>query len=135
MSGSRQEGVRNMHKFVRFVRHAFAISFLIVMPSVAVAAPLSCVITAKFACMPAGCGPVETGMFSVIDMQTGSFSICDRRGCDEYQATFSSSGQYIVIDLPGRGMVAKMSANGSEYLEVATLGTNTVISFGSCKPQ
>jgi hypothetical protein len=119
----------------KFVRHVFGISLLVIMPSVSVAAPLSCVITAKFACMPAGCGAVETGMFSVIDMQSGSFSRCDRRGCDEYEATFSSSGQYIVIDLPGRGMVAKMSANGAEYLEVTTLGTNTLVSFGACKPQ
>jgi hypothetical protein len=54
------------------------------------------------------------------------------KGCDEYQANFSRSGLYTMIYLPGRGTMAKMSANGAEFLEVTTLGIDTLVSFGHC---
>src|SRR5688500_1864224 len=96
------------------------------------AAPMRCVVNSKFACTPAGCAGGKIGMFNLIDIELGKFSRCDASGCDDYSANFGRSGAYFVIDLPGRGMVAKLSTNGAEYLEVATLGNTALISFGTC---
>ena len=38
-----------------------------------------------------------------------------------------------MIDVPGRGMLAKFSNDGSGFVEVATIKSQAVISFGSCK--
>ncbi len=38
-----------------------------------------------------------------------------------------------MIDVPGRGMLAKLSNDGSGFVEVATIETQVLISFGSCK--
>jgi hypothetical protein len=54
-------------------------------------------------------------------------------GGDSYDASFCPSGAFIVIDVPSRGMVAKVAADKSSFLEVATLGMTALNSFGSCE--
>ena len=96
---------------------------------------MRCEITSKFGCSPAGCAQGEIGAFNIIDADAGNFARCDVKGCDEYEANFHRSGKYINVDVPGRGMLAKLSDNGAEYLEVVTLGTFALVSFGACRPQ
>jgi hypothetical protein len=43
------------------------------------------------------------------------------------------SGAFIVVDVPSRGMVAKVAADKSSFLEVATLGMTALTSFGVCE--
>jgi hypothetical protein len=96
---------------------------------------MRCEITSKFRCSPAGCKTNELGVFNIFDMETGKFSRCDDNGCDEYEATFTRSGTYLVIDVPGHGMVGKLSADDTKYVEITTLGTTVLVSFGVCSPQ
>ncbi len=41
--------------------------------------------------------------------------------------------QYSTLTLPAGGFIAKVSFDGSGFLEVATLGTQTFISHGRCR--
>lgn len=68
-----------------------------------------------------------------IDAYARIYSRCDAEGCDDLNATFSSSGEFIVIDVPARGMVAKMAKDGSAFTEVVTIATDVLVSFGSCR--
>ena len=73
-------------------------------------------------------------MWNVIDLEGGQFSRCDSNGCDTYPAMITQSGLFYVIEVTGKGVLAKLAIDGSSYLEVATLGTVALISFGSCRP-
>ena len=42
-------------------------------------------------------------------------------------------GLYLNIEVPGKAMFAKMLVDGSEFLEVATLGSMIFVNFGTCK--
>jgi len=93
-----------------------------------------CDIGTKFACIAAsGCNDNPPGVWNVIDFTTNSFSRCDKNGCDTYEMSPTRSGLYISIDVPGHGMFAKMSADGSQYTEAVSLGTDVLVSFGSCR--
>ena len=111
-------------------------AFLVIISSVpALADPLRCEIAQKFSCSSAGCATGQIGIFNVIDVESGKFSRCDTKGCDDYSANFTRSGVYINVDVPGREMVAKLSVDGSQFVEVATLMNVVLVSFGACKPQ
>ena len=97
------------------------------------AEPMRCEITSKFNCTPTGCTPDKLGVFNLIDLDLGTLSRCDRNGCDEYEAKITRSGAYLVVDVPGRGMLAKLSITGAEYVELTTLGTAVLVSFGACR--
>ena len=104
-----------------------------ILASQASAEPMRCEITSKFACAADGCVSNRLGVFNLIDLDLGTFSRCDQNGCDEYEAKITRSGEYLVVDVPGRGMLAKLSVNGAEYVEITTLGTAVFVSFGACR--
>ena len=100
----------------------------------ALAQPIRCEVTSKFTCNPGGCRAHKLGAFNLIDFDRRKFSRCDRKGCDDYPAVVSQpQGEYIIIDIPGRGIFAKLSNDGSEYVEVISLGTVILLSFGRCR--
>ncbi len=99
----------------------------------AVAAEIRCDIRSKVTCSSAGCTEKAPGMWNLIDLEGRRFSRCDYEGCDHYQMVVSRSGTYLNLEVPGRAMLAKMAADGSKYLEVATLGTKALVSHGTCK--
>jgi len=80
-----------------------------------------------------GCKPINPTTYSRIDFSQETYSRCDKAGCDTYKASFSRSGIMIIIDVPGRGLFAKLTVDGSNFLEVVTILTNTYIGFGSCQ--
>ena len=92
-----------------------------------------CEIDAKYACAAIGCEPNRLDMWNVTDLDGGQFSRCDRNGCDTYPAMITQSGLFYVIEATGHGAMAKLAIDGSSYLEVATVGTVALISFGSCR--
>ena len=106
-------------------------SFMLAAP--AIADNLRCDIVAKYACSAGGCEPNQLGMWNVIDLDSGLFSRCDRDGFDSYNTEITESGMFYIIEVPGRGTIAKMAIDGSSFIEVTTLGTVAVISFGSCQ--
>jgi hypothetical protein len=94
---------------------------------------MRCEVASKFSCGSDGCTPVDTGSaFNLINLNESTFSRCDRKGCDEYAATITRSGVYLNINLPERAVLAKLDMTGDKYVEVVTLGTAVLISFGRC---
>src|SRR5436190_1129089 len=75
---------------------------------------LKCEIREKFVCQAgAACKASPVGVWNVVDTAKRTYARCDTRGCDSYEAQFSQSGAFINIDVPGRGVIAKMSMDGS----------------------
>ncbi len=100
------------------------------------AAPLQCTFDRKLECGRRGCEPVDVvGIWSRIDQERGSYARCSWRGCDVFVAGFTQSGAFTVIDVPGISVIAKLSAAEWNLVEVAILGMEVVISYGSCRPE
>jgi hypothetical protein len=110
------------------------LTIAMVISNVAIAKPITCLIASKFSCdAGGGCKPLQPGIWNVIDLEKQTYSRCDIRGCDSFDVRVTRSGEFIVIDASGRGMVAKLASNFSSFLEIATIGTSAVNSFGSCE--
>lgn len=93
---------------------------------------VSCEIHSKFSCSTARCDSVASSVANRIDLERGTYSRCDSRGCDDYNAVISRSGDFLNIALPEHGMLAKVSTIDGGFLEVVTVGLSTLISSGTC---
>ncbi len=99
-------------------------------------AATTCTVDEKQSCSAGtGCQPIENSIIVRIDWKQGTYSRCDAKGCDDLKMNFAIVGEFINVDVPGRGMLAKMSKDGSSYVEVATLMTTVLMSFGRCEIQ
>lgn len=97
-------------------------------------ADITCTINQKHSCAPQqGCKPVKVTIVLRMDPKSGTYSRCDAKGRDDFEAQFSRSGVFVNIALPKKGLMAKMSVDGSMFLEVATLSDVALVSYGSCK--
>lgn len=94
-----------------------------------------CDISVKQQCQLAtGCTVAPAKVFNRVDLSLSTYSRCDTTGCDEYQASLSKSGIFVQIDVPGRGMLAKLDLDTLEFLEVVTLTIDVVyVSWGACR--
>ena len=52
---------------------------------------------------------------------------------DAFDLVGRQRGAFTNIEVPGRGMLAKVSLDGSQFVEVVTLGTGVLISYGACR--
>lgn len=95
------------------------------------AATVKCQITQKYNCSSNSCENVVPTITSHIDTKGSTYSRCDAKGCDDYRASVTKSGDFINIALPERGMLAKISIDNG-FVEVATVGLTTLISYGVC---
>jgi hypothetical protein len=97
-------------------------------------AETTCTITEKTQCAQGqGCQPVANTIIIRINPEQQVYSRCDAKGCDDYQAQFTVSGAFINIAVPANGLLAKLTADGSSFTEVATLGTAVLLSYGTCR--
>ena len=95
-----------------------------------------CEIDSKFSCSAgSGCSDSKLGIWNVVDFGAGTFQRCDRNGCDSYPMAPIQSGLFINFMIPERAMFAKMSGDGSQYVEVVSIATDVLVSFGSCRAQ
>lgn len=126
-----------MKAFRRFTSVAASVlsgSILLVMP--ATAQVLRCDIGSKFQCdAGSGCKQAKTGIWNFVDLARRTIARCDPKGCDTYPAQFAVSGAFINIGLPDRGMMAKLSSDGTTFVETATLANTVFVSFGVCRQQ
>ena len=99
----------------------------------AMATSIRCDISTKYACNRDGCTPNARTVWNLVDVDRSQYSRCDGKGCDEFQMVQSASGIFVNIDVPGRGVLAKMSRDGSLFVEVTTLADNVLVSFGACR--
>lgn len=101
----------------------------------ALSAPLRCEFTSKWACGPSGCSPSAITTWSVVDLDRSRYFRCDRNGCDELPMVQSTSGVFLNIDMPGRAAMAKMSRDGSVFVEIVTASDLVLVAHGSCRQQ
>ena len=92
-----------------------------------------CVIADKNVCAEGKCRPIENNITVEIDWDKNTYSRCDSKGCSEYPASVTRSGEFLNVSLPQGGTMAKISISNSAFLEVATLGMIAFISNGICQ--
>ena len=109
---------------------------VLLLPPSASAQALRCDIATKYRCdASGGCQKVAASVWNIIDVAKQTIARCDAKGCDTYSAQFAVSGDFVNIALPMNGMLAKMSSDGSSFMETATLTGVALVSFGSCRAQ
>lgn len=106
---------------------------LIVLSSTPAMAQVTCTITSKFGCGPQGCKQGTPTIVVRIDEERQQYSRCDAKGCDDYAALFSRSGMFLNIAMPKNGAMAKMTEDGSSFVEIVTVMDVPIICFGTCK--
>ncbi len=112
----------------------FSALFMSIAPALAV--QYRCEISEMFYCAEKeGCRVIPSTLWSLIDTEANTYSRCDSRGCDNYAARFIPSGAFLNAELPGSGIIVKMSKDGSSFVEVTTLATQVYTNFGSCHEQ
>ena len=79
------------------------------------------------------CKPIPSKIFTRLSLD-GSYARCDAKGCDDYKANVSRSGNWAIFDIPGRGMVSKMSVQ-RDIVEVTTINDVVLIGYGKCQPK
>ena len=79
------------------------------------------------------CESIKNEIVIQLEFEKQIYSRCDAKGCDNYKAQFYPSGEYINISVGERGVLAKLSRDGSSFVEAATIGNQILLSFGSCK--
>ena len=85
-----------------------------------------------YACGVDGCQAGDAKTEVRLDFLHGTYSRCDQKGCDQYPMTYEASGVFTTAQ-PNSGAFLKVLNDGSEYMEVATLGLSTLVYFGSCE--
>lgn len=104
-------------------------------------AELSCFPSSRYECNLEGCAPAipETYYFVDYGTESGTYFRCDAEGCDSYPIKVAPSGNYTqFIPSQGQAMLLKVAGddpliNKGEFVDIATLGTTTLISFGKCE--
>jgi hypothetical protein len=97
--------------------------------------------TQKVACGgEATCQVMRLGAsYNRVDSTKNLYSRCDDKGCDTYQAKMSRSGAVIDIEVPGKGLLARMMTNGitsgMSYLEAFTFLETVFVVHGVCTPE
>lgn len=104
-------------------------------------AELACFPTARFDCTADSCTANAPGTYYFVDYGTesGTYFRCDKKGCDSYPVKVSSSGIYTQFSpTQGQAMLFKAVTdntlgNRGEFVDVATIGTGAIISYGKCE--
>ena len=115
------------------MRNVALAAILAALASPALGAEVRCDISSKFACSRSGCVDNALGVWNLINFDAARFSRCDHNGCDHYSMSHTVSGIFTIIEVPGHAMLAKMTRDGSQYVEVVALETNVLVSYGSCR--
>ncbi|MEK7115097.1 MAG: hypothetical protein AAB847_01945 [Patescibacteria group bacterium] len=93
---------------------------------------LQCTPKTRLDCDGTSCTKSQPVVYLILDRSNKTFSRCDTKGCDSYDAIFGSSGIYTNIQPRNpSGMMIKVLGN-REYIEMATIGLSTVFQSGSC---
>lgn len=104
-------------------------------------AELSCFPTSRFDCGGGSCTPAAPATYFFVDYGTesGTYFRCGAKGCDPYPVNVNPSGEFTqFIPSQGQAMLFKVATgdvlgNKGEFVDIATLGTGTIISSGKCE--
>src|SRR4029078_5583084 len=96
-------------KQANMFKSAFIATVLLASISVADAGAWQCKIAEKQTCGPQeGCRPSPITITHYIDLDRKTYSRCDTKGCDTYDAQISQSGMFSNIAVPERGLMARV---------------------------
>jgi hypothetical protein len=70
----------------------------------------------------------------IVDFDRKTYSRCESKGCDDYQMVAIPSGIFVNV-VYNPSSIFKATADGHQYVEVATLGLVTFSQFGTCRVQ
>ena len=112
-----------------------ALLFLIIASSSFAAGTLTCIPSQKFLCSTDGCKAVPAKVHVVIDTDKQTYSRCDKKGCDKYDATMSEGGIYLNVTVATKSVVTKVEIPSLRYFETLSLGLTVLTSFGKCSSQ
>lgn len=92
-----------------------------------------CDFTATYQCNAStGCTPVENTVYTIIYPEYSTYMRCNNENCASYEATFGSSGDYMIVRISKSGSFAKIGAD-LKITEVASIGASAVwTAFGQC---
>lgn len=96
---------------------------------------IRCEPSTKLYCDAGKCEPALKGVFLLLEERgtRRTYSRCDLKGCDSYDAQMSVSGGYENWQMTEpKGVFFKRSLDTGEFVESATLGLQVFLSFGSC---
>lgn len=93
---------------------------------------LKCTPKTRLDCDRTNCTQSQPVVYLILDRQNKTYSRCDTKGCDSYDAIFGSNGIYTNIQAssPTGGMI-KVLGN-REYIEMTTIGLDSIFQNGSC---
>ena len=96
---------------------------------------LYCIPETKSHCSLTGCEAVDPKVFVLLNSDDEGLALyrCDEKPCDAYPATDEMSGVNLEIrTIENHGILFKTSTLDQSYVEVVTLGTDTLVSHGHC---
>ncbi len=104
-------------------------------------AELACFPSSRFDCSSESCLPNAPASYYFVDYgtETGTYFRCDSKGCDSYPVKVVPSGVYTQFTpATGQAMFFKVASddtlgNKGEFIDIATLGTSSLVSFGKCE--
>ncbi len=94
-----------------------------------------CIPEKKSSCGIDGCESVDPKVFVLISESPDKVTIsrCDNKPCDTYDAIVTKSGAYMSVDtIEPHGMIFKTSVLDGTFVEIVTLGTDSLVSNGHC---
>jgi len=94
-----------------------------------------CIPERKISCSINNCENIEARVFVLISENNNKVTIsrCDDKPCDIYEATPYFSGAFMEIRTnDNHGLLFKTSSIDQSFVEVVTLGTDTLTSYGHC---
>ena len=93
---------------------------------------LQCTPKTRLDCVGTNCTQSKPIVYLILDRSNKTFSRCDTKGCDSYDANFGSGGIFTNIQPRNpSGMMIKVLGN-REYIEMVTIGLSTVFQDGRC---
>lgn len=106
-------------------------------PTFTMAAEMRCDFHARHACTARGCSPImPSDIYVRLNMAERRYGRCDdKRPCDWYPMSVHAAGGFVDLDFRPGLQGAKMSADGSIFIEITSALDAIVVSYGSCAPE
>jgi hypothetical protein len=111
-----------------------AIAVSLCWPAPASADIWRCEASTVVVCDRAQCQENKPSVWLMVDFDRKTYSRCDSKSCDQYQMMAVPSGIFVNV-VYNPSSIFKATADGSEYIEVATSGLATYSQFGTCRVQ
>src|SRR4051794_5429628 len=104
------------------------------LPTSAWSDELRCTFQSRQVCAPSGCVPGDSSTgFIILQPQANKYGRCGgAKPCDWYPMLVQQSGAFVNIDFATGVQGAKMSQDGSLFIETIFLTDKVIVSYGSC---